>query len=59
MWKHVLRDKCYQFWFVSSLSDDEGESDVNKTLDLFLGQYGVPESLISDEAMAYTGGELK
>jgi hypothetical protein len=34
-------------------------SDVHETLDLFLGRHGIPEALISDGAMAYTGGEFK
>jgi hypothetical protein len=34
-------------------------SDVHETLDLFLGRYGIPEALISDGDMAYTGGEFK
>ena len=35
------------------------ESEVHETLDLFLGRYGVPETLISDGAKAYIGGEFK
>ena len=35
------------------------ESDVHKMLELFLERYGVPESLISEVAMAYMEGELK
>jgi transposase InsO family protein len=34
-------------------------SDVHETLDHFLGRYGIPEALISDGAMAYTGGDFK
>jgi hypothetical protein len=35
----------------------QNESKVHETLDLFLSRYGVPESLISDGAKAYTVGE--
>lgn len=35
------------------------ESDVHESLDLFLSRYGIPESLISDGAKAYTGGQFK
>jgi hypothetical protein len=35
------------------------EADVHETLDLFLGRYGIPESLISDGAKSYTGGEYR
>ena len=35
------------------------EPDVHKMIEIFLEEYGVPESLISDVAMAYMGGELK
>jgi prefoldin subunit 5 len=34
-------------------------SEAHETLDLFLGQYGVPETLVSDGSRAYTGGEFK
>ena len=64
VWLSVVRGHTYCEIYVTSFGLSRvflmnKESDVNKTLDLFLGQYGVPESLISDEAMAYTGGELK
>jgi len=35
------------------------ESDVHESLDMFLSRYGIPESLVSDGAKAYTGGEYK
>jgi transposase InsO family protein len=35
------------------------ESEVHETLDLFLSRYGIPESLISDGAKSYTGGQYR
>jgi preprotein translocase subunit Sss1 len=35
------------------------ESDVHETLDLFLGRYGIPEALVSDNAKAYIHGDFK
>jgi len=34
------------------------ESDVHESLDLFLTRYGIPETLVSDGAKAYTGGQF-
>jgi transposase InsO family protein len=35
------------------------ESEVHETLAIFLGRYDIPEALISDGAMSYTGGEYR
>jgi hypothetical protein len=35
------------------------ESEAHETLDLFLGRYGIPESLICDGANSYTGGQYR
>jgi hypothetical protein len=34
------------------------ESEAHEPLDLFLGQYGIPEALVSDNAKAYIGSEF-
>ena len=35
------------------------ESDVHESLDLFLGRYGIPEALVSDNAKSYIGGTFR
>jgi transposase InsO family protein len=35
------------------------ESDVHESLDLFVGRYGIPEALVSDNAKAYIGVEFR
>jgi hypothetical protein len=37
----------------------EKEWDVHEPLDLFLGRYGIPEALVSDNAEAYIHGNYK
>jgi hypothetical protein len=43
----------------SGISPLEKELDVYESLDLFLGRYGIPESLLSDNAKACIHGDYK